>query len=117
LADDLAILWKAKLAEEREKAVAARLAEEEMKRADAIDKRAHEIASGWEWVRAKELERAAELSDQAVSAVTPCHNCAAPAIITFVPRTMTVTFACPMDPKHGYERLESHGTGARCQMR
>lgn len=112
-ADDLVNLWKAKLAEEREKAVAARLAEEEKKRADAIDKRAGSIVMGWKWELARELERAAGYSDQAISATTPCFDCEASATITFMPRTLTVTFACPDDPDHGYDRLRDEGDPLR----
>jgi hypothetical protein len=104
-ADALVGLWKAKLAEEREQAMAARLAEHEKKRADAVDERAFEIVTGWEWQRSKELEHAADYSDQAISALVPCRDCEASATITFVPRTLTVTFTCPVDPDHGYDRI------------
>jgi hypothetical protein len=105
-AESLVDLWKARLVEEREKAVAARLAEEEKNRADAVDKRAQEITWGWEWVLAKEMERAADYSDQLISAAVPCGDCEASATITFAPRTLTVTFACPTNPIHGYKHID-----------
>lgn len=113
VADALIDLWKTRLAEERERAVAARLAEEEKKRADAIDERADWIVMGWEWRRAKELKRAADYSDQPISAVVPCRDCEASATITVVPRTLTVTFACPVNPDHGYERIDGEDDPVR----
>lgn len=105
-AADLVASWKARLAEEHEKITAARLAAEERQRADAIDERAHEILLGLGWLRAKEREAAAKYSDQAVSATAPCRVCGASATITFVPRSATVTFACPADAEHGYRRFD-----------
>jgi len=64
----LVVNWKARLAEEREKIAAARLAAEERQRADAVDERAHEILLGLGWLRAKDREAAANYSDQAVTA-------------------------------------------------
>jgi hypothetical protein len=110
LTDALVGLWKTKQAEEREKAVAARLAGEEKRQADAIDERAAGIVMGWEWEIDRELTAAIGYPEEAVSAVAACCDCDAAATIIFVPRTLSVTFRCPRDADHGFRR-RSDGSG------
>jgi hypothetical protein len=80
-------------------------AQEQRRRADALDERARRIVDGWSGDLAQEREAAAGYPAGPVSAVVSCPDCSAPATAAFEPRALRVSFACGRNPGHGFFRL------------
>ena len=110
-AEELIAVRRSRAETARQEAISRRRAEEDKRVADAIDKRVENIVSGWEWEVAKEQKLAAGYPAGILSAQVPCDDCEAGATITFEPRTLRITYACPNNPEHGYYRREDSDGG------
>ena len=101
----LSVVWKSRLAQERENAAVQHRMQELTRRADLVDERARRVADGWDWYLEKERGAAAGYPTEPVSAPVTCRDCGAMAAITFEPRALRVSFTCSQDAGHGFLRL------------